>query len=84
MDKKWSLPGLGWISSDFSTHFIFILYFRFFELIYFYGILIYLLSIILLVMIDSIDTTKFLKTIVQPNIKFLLIFSVILVLATRS
>ena len=34
-------------------------------------------------MIDSIDTTKFLKTIVQPNIKFLLIFSVILVLATR-
>lgn len=34
-------------------------------------------------MIDSIDTTKFLKTIIQPNIKFLLIFSVILVLATR-
>lgn len=34
-------------------------------------------------MIDSIDTTKFLKTIVQPNIKFLLIFSVILILAVR-
>lgn len=34
-------------------------------------------------MIDSIDTTNFLKTIVQPNIKFLLILSIILVLATR-
>ena len=34
-------------------------------------------------MIDGIDTTKFLKTIVQPNIKFLLILSIILVLAVR-
>jgi len=34
-------------------------------------------------MIDSIDTTKFLKTIIQPNIKFLLIFAIILVLAVR-
>ncbi|MAD57158.1 MAG: hypothetical protein CMK44_01115 [Porticoccus sp.] len=34
-------------------------------------------------MIDSIDTTKFLKTIVQPNIKFLLILALILVLAIR-
>ena len=34
-------------------------------------------------MIDSIDTTKFLKTIIQPNIKFLLIFSIILILAVR-
>ena len=31
-------------------------------------------------MIDSINTTKILKTIIQPNIKFLIIISIILVL----
>ena len=34
-------------------------------------------------MIDSIDTSNFLKTIIQPNIKFLVIVTVIIILISR-